>query len=76
MGTTRPIYKKESHTEINNYRPITILACVDKIIEACFNYEVNKNLQTSNIINKQQYEFQQRQNTYQLQACDSFVHRF
>lgn len=49
MGTTGPIYKKVSCTDINNYKPITILTCMDKIIETYFCNYVNKYLQSKNI---------------------------
>ena len=66
IGMIRPIYKKGSHTDVNNYRPITILPCIDKIVERYFGQEINKYLLEHNIINKRQFGFQSGRSTSQL----------
>lgn len=66
IGIVRPIYKKGSHTDTNNYRPITILSCIDKIVERYLGNEIEKFLSSNSIINNKQYGFQKNRNTSQL----------
>jgi hypothetical protein len=66
IGIVRPIHKKGKYNDINNYRPITILSCIDKIIEKYFGHEINKYLTKNNIIHGKQYGFQKEKNTSQL----------
>ncbi|KAG7299374.1 hypothetical protein JYU34_016314 [Plutella xylostella] len=66
VGCIRPVYKKGAKNEINNYRPITILPCIEKIIERYLGNELNKFIITNQIINKKQFGFQKHKNTSQL----------
>lgn len=66
IGTIRPIYKKGSHSDTNNYRPITILSCIDKIIERYFGNQINSFLRKNMIINDKQYGFQKKRSTSEL----------
>lgn len=40
-GVIRPIHKKGKHDDFNNYRPITIMSCVDEIIERYISNQIN-----------------------------------
>lgn len=66
LGIIRPVHKKGSFTDINNYRPITILSCIDKIVEKYFGHQLNQYLSLNKIIHDNQYGFQQKKNTVQL----------
>lgn len=66
IGTIRPIFKKGSHSDTNNYRPVTILSCIDKIIERYFGDQINSFLRKNMIINDKQYGFQQKRSTSEL----------
>lgn len=66
IGIIRPIHKKGKYNEYNNYRPITILSCIDKIIERYIGDELNKYLYDNNIINSRQFGFQRNKSTTQL----------
>lgn len=66
IGIIRPIYKKGSHCVYNNYRPITILSCIDKIVERYFGNEISRYLEKNQVINKYQFGFQRNRSTSQL----------
>lgn len=66
IGVIRPIYKKGKRNDYNNYRPITILSCVDKIIERYFENKINKFLNSHSIITSKQYGFQKNKSTTEL----------
>ncbi|CAH2104643.1 unnamed protein product [Euphydryas editha] len=66
IGIVRPIYKKGNQNEYENYRPITILPVIDKIVEKYICKEINNFYNKNNIINKQQFGFQPHRNTTQL----------
>lgn len=66
IGIIRPIYKKGSHSVYNNYRPITILSCIDKIVERYFGNEISRYLEKNKVINKYQFGFQRNRSTSQL----------
>ncbi|KAI5637367.1 hypothetical protein NE865_09936 [Phthorimaea operculella] len=60
IGIIRPIHKKGCHSDTNNYRPITILPCIDKIIEKYIGHEVNEFLSGNGIIHNRQFGFQKQ----------------
>lgn len=66
IGMVRPIHKKGSYTDINNYRPITILSCIDKIIERYYGQQINNFLSRNGIIHEKQFGFQKYKSTTQL----------
>ena len=54
---TVPIFKSKSHNLVNNYRPISILHVLSKIIEKLMKDRVMSYLSKENIIYKKQYGF-------------------
>ena len=54
-----PLFKSGSKTEINNYRPISLLPQFSKILEKIYNNRLNNFITTSNILNSCQYGFRQ-----------------
>lgn len=59
----RPIYKKGSKTDINNYRPIALLSNINKIIEKFFFNNISNFLDKNNILINNQYGFRQQRST-------------
>lgn len=67
IGVKRPIYYKTGkRDDYNNYRPITILSCIDKIIEGYMSNQLNKYVTRNEVIHTKQYIFQINKNTTQL----------
>lgn len=59
----RPIYKSGSHLEYVNYRPIAILPVIDKIVEKVIVGQVNKFLESNNILSTAQHGFRKGRST-------------
>lgn len=62
----RPIYKNGTKTDFNNYRPISILPILEKVLEEIVVMRLNDFLTKYKIINKNQYGFQKGKNINQL----------
>ena len=60
-----PIYKKGKRTDPNNYRPISILNCMNKIYEKLLYNRMYEYLTQSNILYKYQFGFRQNHSTTQ-----------
>ena len=56
-ATIRPLFKKDSKDDINNYRPISILTSFSKIFEKVMQIRLLKHLTDNNILVKEQYGF-------------------
>jgi len=64
MGFILPIFKgKGSHTEPNNYRPITILSCLGKLFTSVLNERLVQFNSLQNIINENQAGFRKSYST-------------
>ena len=68
-----PVYKKGSHKEINNYRPIGILSNLSKIFESLLNIRLKNYFGTNDLLSNNQFGFRTGKNT-EL-ACLNLVHR-
>ena len=66
-----PIYKSGSSTDVNNYRPISILPLLSKIFEKCVNIRVVNYLEKYNILSINQFGFRKSKNT--TDAVSSFI---
>ncbi|XP_075150930.1 uncharacterized protein LOC142225039 [Haematobia irritans] len=62
----RPIYKKGQKDDYNNYRPISILPVLEKVLEEIIVRRLNNFLSKYNIINDNQYGFQKGKNINKL----------
>lgn len=62
----RPIYKNGDKSDVNNYRPISILPVMDKILEEVVVRRLTHFLEKYKIINKNQFGFQKGKNINQL----------
>ena len=58
-----PIYKKGSKSDVNNYRPISLLNIFSKIIEKLMKYFLIEYIDSSNILSPHQYGFQSGKST-------------
>ena len=65
-GVVRPIFKKGSRLDFDNYRPITILSTINKIFEKYLCNQIHKYYKCNNVITDKQYGFQPRKSTIQL----------
>uniref|UniRef100_A0A1B6LZY6 Reverse transcriptase domain-containing protein n=1 Tax=Graphocephala atropunctata TaxID=36148 RepID=A0A1B6LZY6_9HEMI len=72
LSEIKPIFKNGLHTDIQNYRPISILSNISKIIEKSINYRLTTFLEHNNLLCKEQYGFRKNLNTEA--ALISFVH--
>ena len=58
-----PIFKHGEKSDINNYRPISILPCFSKIIEKLINIRLETYLEANNILNHSQHGFRRKRST-------------
>ena len=58
-----PLYKKGSKTDINNYRPISLLNVFSKIFEKAMKMKLVSFIETNKILTKSQYGFQKNIST-------------
>ena len=59
-----PIYKKESPEEFGNYRPVSVLPCLSKILERIVHDRCCNCLDAKEILYKRQYGFRHNHSTY------------
>ena len=57
------MYKKDDRTAISNYRPISLLPNMSKIIERVINSQLYAYFNENNLITEQQYGFRPRHST-------------
>lgn len=58
-----PLFKSGDHHSINNYRPISILSSISKLIEKIMLNRINKFLNSYNVICSNQYGFRNKLST-------------
>ena len=63
VSITVPIYKSGSPSDFTNYRSISCLPILSKIIEKMVTKQLNEYLNTNNLLNKHQYGFQSNKST-------------
>ena len=62
-----PVYKKGNKSAVNNYRPISLLSCVGKVMERCVYKHLSNFMRDNNIITQFQSGFTHGDSTiYQL----------
>ena len=77
-GTHYTIHKKGNKEQCTNYRPISLLSCVGKMLEKFVHHHVSNNLNANQIITPSQSRFTPKDSTvYQLlsrydELCKSF----
>jgi hypothetical protein len=63
FSVMKPIYKKGSKTEMSNYRPISLLPVVSKVIETAVYVQLYHYLNVNKILHRSQYGFRNRLST-------------
>ena len=58
-----PIHKKKEKTNPGNYRPISLLSVINKLIEKTLHKQIFSFLQKNNILNVNQYGYQPKKST-------------
>ena len=58
-----PLYKKDDETLIKNYRPVSILHAISKVIEKIMFRQIYEYFTISNLFYKSQYGFRQKHST-------------
>ena len=58
-----PIFKKGDKTNLNNYRPISLLPVLSKVLEKVINAQITKKLDERNLIDDNQYGFRSNHST-------------
>jgi hypothetical protein len=66
ISVVRPVFKKEDHLSFSNYRPISLLPIIEKIMERCIAEKLTGYLTKFEIINKNQFGFQKKKSTSDL----------
>lgn len=65
----KPLHKKGSKCDVNNYRPISLLSCLSKVFERIFNDRLQNFLFSNKIISPQQFGFIKNKNTADAMIC-------
>ena len=60
MAKDIPIFKSDDNTDPNNYRPIYLLSCFDRIFEKLVCKRMKSFIKEKNILRTSQYGFRQR----------------
>ena len=63
MAQVTPLYKKGDKTETSNYRPISILPILSKILERSVYYQLVNYLERNNILSERQYVYRKKSYT-------------
>ena len=63
ISRTVPIYKSGPPSDLTNYRPLSCLPILSKIIEKMVSKQMNEYLNIHNLLNKHQYGFQTNKST-------------
>ena len=58
-----PLYKKGQHNKVDNYRPISVIPAVSKIIEKIVHQQLSDYLEDNNLLEDDQYGFRRRRST-------------
>ncbi|CAB3254900.1 unnamed protein product [Arctia plantaginis] len=58
-----PIHKAGDADQVNNYRPISVLPCLSKVLEKIMNNRLKKYLEDNNILSNNQYAFRNNRST-------------
>ena len=68
-GRVTPLFKSGSASNTDNYRPITILPILSKVLEKCVHDQVMKFLEENNLLCSQQFGFRKHRSTELAATC-------
>lgn len=63
LSIVKPLYKNGEKSDVNNYRPITLIPIISKIFEKCMYKRLIEFCNKFNIIKKEQFGFQKNKST-------------
>ena len=63
MQKVKPIYKKGNKSDLNNYRPLSLLPTISKIFERFIHTQLYNYLSENELLCEQQYGFQSQHST-------------
>lgn len=63
ISRLKPLYKDGDKNDLGNYRPISILPVVDKVMSKIVNDQLTHHIEANKIINDHQYGFRKASNT-------------
>jgi hypothetical protein len=66
LANVVPIYKSDGKSDPNNYRPISLLSIISKVMESIINDYLRKHLFGSSLISQHQYGFRPKHSTLDL----------
>ena len=52
-----PVYKSRAHYNFDNYRPISVLPAISKILEKCLHSQLIQHLEKNNLLSQNQFGF-------------------
>ena len=64
VAIIKPIFKSGDTSQVNNYRPISILPVMSKVLEKLIYCRLTNHLNQNNIIHENQFGFQKEKSTY------------
>ena len=56
----RPIYKKGNHSEMNNYRPVSLLPTISKVLEKVMLSRLFQHIDSNKLLTPSQFGFQKK----------------
>lgn len=75
LAIIKPLYKNGDSTNINNYRPISMISNFAKILEKIINYRLVVFLEKNNLLSKTQFGFRPRLGTENaLYSASKFIY--
>ena len=68
------LYKKNDPSDVSNYRPISLLSCIDKVMEKIIHKHVFNFLQSNNLLTSLQSGFVPKDSTVNqlVDICNTF----
>lgn len=63
LGKIKPLFKEGDRTDLNNYRPISLISNFSKIIEMIIKTQLVKFLEINNLLSENQFGFRQGKST-------------
>jgi hypothetical protein len=77
IAKVKPLYKKGDRQLCNNYRPISLLPSISKILEKVMLLQLDRHFSTNNIYYSSQYGFQKNKSTEHalLELTDRILHQ-
>lgn len=73
VSLVKPIHKSGNYLSYNNYRPISIMPTIEKILERCVSNRIIDFLEKNNVINDCHYGFRKNKSTEDLLSAFSNI---